>query len=137
MISEKVGQTRKIAANLAEKIARNKTRKRAAVIGLTGELGSGKTVFTQGFAKGLGIKGRIVSPTFILMRRHGNFYHFDAYRINNPKEILGLGFKKIINNPENIILIEWADRIKGILPKDCIKIKLEYAGANKRKISIA
>jgi len=136
VISKSIAETKKIAANLAKKVLKLK-RKKAAVIGLVGELGSGKTVFTQGFAKGLGLQAKIVSPTFILMRRHGNFYHFDAYRLNNPKEILSLGFKKIINNPENIVLIEWADKIKKILPKNYIKIKLEHAGANKRKISIA
>ncbi len=133
MISRGVVQTKRISGDLAKKLA-VKLRTKAAVIGLIGELGSGKTVFAQGFAKGLGIKEKIVSPTFILMRRHGNFYHFDCYRIKNPKEILDLGWREIINNPQNIVLIEWADRIEKILPKNYLKIRLGHLNKNKRKI---
>lgn len=134
-ISEKTEETRKIAKDLARKWLKSDLRKRALIIGLTGELGAGKTVFTQGFAKGLGIKGKIKSPTFILMRRHGNFYHFDAYRIKNSKEFIALEWRKIIDTPQNIILIEWAEKIKKILPKNYIKIKFEHVDRNKRKIT--
>lgn len=135
VVSKNAGQTRKTAGNLAERLLSHKKRTKALVIGLIGELGSGKTVFVQGFAAGLGIKAKIVSPTFILMRRRGNFYHFDAYRIKKSKEILDLGWKEIINNPQNIILIEWAEKIEGVLPKEYIKIKFEHVDRNKRKIS--
>lgn len=111
--------------------------KYALVIALFGELGSGKTTFTQGFARGLGIKGKIISPTFIIMRRHKNFYHFDAYRLKNEKDILALGWKEIINNPGNIVLIEWAEKIKKILPRKCVKIYFEHVDKNKRKIIIS
>jgi len=135
-VSERVGQTRKVAEDLARKLL-SKKRNKAVVIALFGELGSGKTVFVQGFAKGLKIKGKIVSPTFILMRRHGNFYHFDCYRIKNYREILDLGWREIAANPENIIIIEWAEKIKKILPKNCVKIYFKHANRNKRKISLA
>ncbi|MCX6731558.1 MAG: tRNA (adenosine(37)-N6)-threonylcarbamoyltransferase complex ATPase subunit type 1 TsaE [Candidatus Parcubacteria bacterium] len=134
-ISGNAEKTRKIAKDLAKRLLKPDLRKKAIIIGLTGELGAGKTVFTQGFARGLGIRGKIKSPTFILMRRHGKFYHFDAYRIKKPREIIDLGWKKIIDNPQNIILIEWAEKIKKILPKKYIKIKLEHVDKNKRKIS--
>jgi len=136
-VSKSAGKTKKIAGDLAKRWLKSKLRKKALIIGLIGELGSGKTVFIQGFAKALGIKERVVSPTFILMRRHGNFYHFDCYRIKNFKEILDLGWRKIIDNPENIILIEWAEKIKKILPKNYIKINFEHVDRNKRKISLA
>ncbi|HOA47718.1 MAG TPA: tRNA (adenosine(37)-N6)-threonylcarbamoyltransferase complex ATPase subunit type 1 TsaE, partial [Candidatus Pacearchaeota archaeon] len=65
------------------------------------------------------------------------FYHFDCYRIEDPKEILDLEFKKIIENPQNIVIFEWGDKIKKILPDDCFKIKFEFLDKNKRKITIS
>lgn len=136
-------ETKKIAANFAGNLLKSKPVKGAAVIGLIGELGSGKTVFSQGFAKGLGIKENVVSPTFVLERiyelpgkKHRHLVHIDAYRLENPKEMLALGFKDLIKNPQNIILIEWADRIKKILPKNTIKINFEHINKNKRKITV-
>jgi len=124
-------------------------QKQALIIGLEGDLGGGKTTFLQGFAKGLGIKEKILSPTFIIMRkfkicedscsnsrRFLYFYHIDCYRIQKPKEILDLGFKKIISNPKNIVAIEWSDRIQKILPKGTLILKFQFANKNKRKISI-
>lgn len=152
------GQTKKLAENLAKEILQQRPKARAVVIALSGELGSGKTTFLQGFAKGLGIKQRILSPTFVLMKRFaplevngagkknkthkpltgfGNFYHIDCYRVAEPKEILALGFKEIIANPQNIIAIEWADRIKSILPKDCLIIKFELLSKGKRCVKVS
>ena len=137
-ISPSAFKTRKFAEKFAKQILKQKTlqTEAAAVICLCGELGSGKTTFLQGFAKGLGVKEKILSPTFIIMRKFKNFFHFDCYRIENPKEILSLGFKEIINNPSNIISIEWADRIKKILPPKKYEIKFQILGRNKRKIKI-
>ena len=118
-------------------------QKKALVIGLEGDLGGGKTTFLQGLAKGLGIKEKILSPSFVLIKKFGIphrffqfFYHLDCYRIEKPKEILDLGFKEIISNPQNIIAIEWADRIKKIIPKGTIWISFEFVDKNKRKIMI-
>ncbi len=117
-------------------------RRQAAVIGLIGDLGAGKTIFAKGFAKGLGIKEDVTSPTFVLekiyklkTKNRRFFVHIDAYRIENSKELLSLGFKKLLKEPSNIILIEWADKIKNILPKKYIKICFEHMEKNKRKIS--
>jgi len=107
--------------------------KKAIVIGLEGDLGSGKTTFVQGIAKGLGIKGKITSPTFVIMRKYDFLYHIDCYRIQ-LEDLLELDFKEIINQPGNIIVIEWAERVKKILPKDTIWMKFEYLGKDKRKI---
>jgi tRNA threonylcarbamoyladenosine biosynthesis protein TsaE len=141
-ITASARETQKIARDLAY-IILHITHKRAVVVGLVGELGSGKTVFAQGFAKGLGIKDNVVSPTFVLMRiyalcvpHYSHFIHIDAYRIEKPKELIDLGFKELVRNPQNIILIEWADRIKNILPKNCILIKFEHVNKNKRKITL-
>ncbi len=131
-------QTKKIGERLAREILKKKLKKTAFVIGLKGELGGGKTTFLQGFAKGLGIKERILSPTFVILKRFKiksrNFYHIDCYRIQKPKEILDLGFKEIISNPENIVVIEWADRIKKIMPKDSAWIKFDFVDEKTRKI---
>lgn len=113
---------------------------------LFGDLGSGKTTFTQGFAKGLGIKGRIISPTFIIVRQHKisskyyvssikYFYHIDLYRIESEKDLKGLGLEEIFNNPENVIVVEWAEKIKHLLPKKRIEIYFEYVSSNERKIT--
>jgi len=140
-ITKNPAQTRKIAAKLSREIFKLKSDKKAIVIGLIGELGSGKTVFSQGFAKGLGIKENITSPTFVLERvyklkakSYKLFIHIDAYRLEKSKDLIDLGFKNLIRDPKNIILIEWADRVKSILPKNCIKIKFEHKDKDKRKI---
>ncbi len=111
---------------------------RGIVIGLIGELGAGKTTFAQGFAEGLGIKNRIISPTFILMRKYGDFYHIDLYRLEKDveNEVRNLGLFDIWEKPENIILIEWAEKIENILPKDSIKIEFELLDEFERKIRI-
>ena len=142
-------QTKKLGEVLAKKILKIGTKKLAFIIGLEGDLGGGKTTFLQGFAKGLGIKEKILSPTFIIMRKfkinHSAiqllnhfycFYHIDCYRIEKPKEILKLGFKKIISNPENIVAIEWADKIRKIMPKRTIWLRFGFVNQNKRKIII-
>ncbi|MBL7150170.1 MAG: tRNA (adenosine(37)-N6)-threonylcarbamoyltransferase complex ATPase subunit type 1 TsaE, partial [Candidatus Pacebacteria bacterium] len=79
--------------------------------------------------------------TFVILKRFKvqdgrfkDFYHIDCYRIKKPKEILDLGFKEIISNPKNIVAIEWADRIRKILPKNSIILKFEFIDQNKRKI---
>ncbi len=136
-------QTQKMAVKLSREILKLKPNKKAIVIGLIGELGSGKTVFTKGFAEGLGLKKIITSPTFVLMRiyslpvtRYSRLIHIDAYRLEKSKDLIDLGFKNLIRDSKNIILIEWADRIKNILPKNCLRIKFEHIDKNKRKIWI-
>jgi len=137
------GQTKKLGENLAKEILKTRTGKRAFIVGLEGDLGGGKTTFLQGFAKGLGIKEKILSPTFVIIKKFlifnfqfSNFYHLDCYRIEKPKEILDLGFKEIISNPKNIVAIEWAEKIKKILPKGTIWINLQFIDKNIRKLII-
>ena len=136
-------QTKKLGEILAKEILKTKLKNNAFVLGLEGDLGGGKTTFLQGFAKGLGVKQKITSPTFIIMRRfriqnskYKNLYHFDCYRIKESKDILSLGFKDIISDPQNIVAIEWAERIKEILPKDRISLKFGFVNKKNRKIII-
>jgi len=128
-------QTKKLGEKFAKEILEKKPKKTAFVVGLEGELGGGKTTFLQGFAKGLGIKEKILSPTFVIMKKFNDFYHIDCYRIEKPKELLDLGFKKITSNPKNIIAIEWADRIRKIMPKHTLWIKFDFINEKRRRIT--
>lgn len=145
MLLKNSAQTKKFAAALARKILRGRPhRKYAAVIGLIGDLGAGKTTFTQGFARGLGLRRRITSPTFLMVRRYTlhatrytNFYHIDCYRIRSPRELITIGIKKILRDPENIVLIEWADKIKKLLPRDTLRIHFVHgASPHERHLNI-
>ena len=130
-------ETNKLAIILAKEIFKKPLKtKGALIIGLQGELGSGKTTFTKAFARGLGIKSKVTSPTFILMKKFGNFYHIDCYRIKSYKDILDLDFKEMVSKPKNIIIIEWAEKIRKILPKDTIWIKFKIVSKEKRSIKI-
>ena len=136
-------QTEKLANLLAKEILKYRKRclprgnRGALVFGLIGELGAGKTTFIKAFAKGLGIKNKITSPTFVLMKNYKNFFHIDCYRIKNAKDILELDFKEIVSDPQNIIMIEWAERVKKILPKDTIWIKFKIMSPEKRNVIIS
>ena len=137
MITKNERETKKVARILAQEIVKKPLgTKDAVVIGLQGELGSGKTRFVQGFAKGFGIKSRLTSPTFVLMKKYKNLYHIDCYRLNKPKDLLDLDFKEIIDDPQNIVVVEWAEKVRSILPRDVIWIKFEIMNQNKRKIKI-
>lgn len=145
-LTKNPAQTKKLGEALAKEILKSQPKNRAWVIGLEGDLGGGKTTFLQGLAKGLGIKEKILSPTFIIIRKskiqnskskYENFIHIDCYRIEKPKEILDLDFKEIILNPQNIVTIEWAERIKKILPQNSLIIKFEFVNKNKRKITLS
>ena len=129
-------ETQKLGEDFAKQILKNKPKNSAIVLALEGNLGGGKTTFLQGFAKGLGIKEKILSPTFVIMKRFGNFYHIDCYRLNSEGDILELGIKEVLGNPKNIVAIEWPEKIKNILPKDAIKIEFKFIDANKRDIII-
>lgn len=95
---------------------------------LTGDLGTGKTVFTQGVADGLGITEPVNSPTFTIVQIYESgrlpFYHFDVYRIADVEEMEEIGYEDCFYG-EGICLIEWAELIQEILPKDCISIRIE------------
>lgn len=144
-ITKSFQETQKLGENFARVIARSeatKQSKTAVVLLLRGDLGSGKTTFLQGFAKGMGVKEKILSPTFVIMKRFGSFYHFDCYRLNKPEEILELGWEEIISNPKNIVAIEWPEKIQGgrrpkkYLPKNIVEIDFKFIDKNKREIVV-
>lgn len=138
-------QTRKLGESLAKEL------KGGEILALTGELGSGKTTFAQGILKGLGAKGPYTSPTFVVMKEYKleaqnserkitaqksrlkNVYHIDAYRVG-ARDILNLGWKEIISDKHNVIIIEWAERVKRIIPERAVWVKLEHLKDDKRKL---
>lgn len=112
------------------------------VYALIGDLGVGKTVFTQGLAEGLGIKGPVNSPTFTILQVYEAgrlpFYHFDVYRIGDVEEMEEIGYEDCFYG-DGVSLIEWADLIEEILPPERIKITVEKnleKGLDYRKIKI-
>lgn len=142
-ITKSSSETREFGKEFAESVIQNGPQEKAVVLGLTGELGGGKTTFLQGFAKGLEIEDKILSPTFILMNRFGiphyefnNFYHIDCYRVDEEEEIEKLGFSKIISSNGNIVAIEWADKISNLLPKERINITFTIKDEETRQIIV-
>lgn len=148
-ITKKAKETQKLGHDIAVSLRAPlrgawQSRVGATVFCLRGDLGGGKTTFLQGFAKGLGINDKILSPTFVILKKFRiaeigffqYFYHFDCYRIGKPEEILELGFAEIISNPKNIVAIEWPERIKKYLPKNSIKIKFKFIDEQIRELTI-
>lgn len=106
------------------------------IICLEGELGSGKTVFTKGFANALGIKESITSPTFTIIKEYEGelpLYHMDVYRLDGNTE--GIGIEEYFNK-NGVVIIEWSDTIKDIFPEERLEIKFKVVGENKRIIII-
>ncbi len=126
-LSESAKATTRAAKIIAREISSTNS---LVVIGFIGNLGVGKTTFIKSLIKGLGYKKRVTSSTFLVMRRFSinkgarNIYHIDAYRVLS-QDLIELGFRKILKSP-NIVLIEWADRIKRILPPKSTYIKFEH-----------
>lgn len=134
-ITNNFEETQKLGKDFA------KILEKGDVVALYGDLGSGKTTFVQGLAKGLGIKQRIISPTFVIVRSYKSevisFYHIDLYRAESERDIEGLGIEEIINNKNNIVVIEWAEKLRNYLPKKRIDINFSYKDENKRNINFS
>jgi tRNA threonylcarbamoyladenosine biosynthesis protein TsaE len=143
-------------AEFGEKLARSVLKAKfgdaargATIITLHGDLGAGKTTFTQGFARALGITRRLISPTFVIMRRYPipagrkspvrkqfkNLYHIDAYRLKNPDGLETLGLRAIFSDPTAIVLVEWPENIKKLVPKDAVRVEFAY-GKNETERTI-
>ena len=132
-ISKSVEETIDIAAKLA------KAFKKGETVALIGDLGAGKTVFTKGIAKGLGVKNAryVNSPTFVIIKEYKGklpLYHFDLYRIESP-DLLGMGYEEFFYG-NGITAVEWSERLEMLLPKDHWHVVLEHAGDNKRAITL-
>ena len=134
IISVSAEQTWEIARFIGGKL------RKGDVLALSGELGSGKTCFTGGLARGLGVdeKYQITSPTFTLINEYParfKLYHFDVYRLNGYSEFEDLGYEEYFCS-DGIVVIEWAEKIVQILPANTFFISFEYLDENRRKIII-
>lgn len=135
-ISKSVTQTK----NLAKKLA--KDFKGGEILGLVGNLGAGKTHFTKGIAEYFKIKKTITSPTFVLLKPYRiqdnkkikQLIHIDCYRLDSPEELLAIGLNEFISNKKNIIVIEWAEKIKSVLPKNTIWINFKLGKKENERI---
>ena len=136
-ISQSVEQTHELAKKLAKHVTPG------SIISLVGNLGTGKTTFTQGFAKQLGIKDPVTSPTFKLISEYqGKKYklnHIDAYRMNGPEDFLNIGGEEYLISKNSITIIEWGDLLNDILPSKTIRVNFKRIKSPKesRKIEIS
>ncbi len=126
--------------NIAKKIVNKLSG--GEVLALVGNLGAGKTVFVKGLAKALGIEENVTSPTFVLMKIYQTNHqqikrlvHVDCYRLDKAEDLEEIGLSDYLHNSENIVVIEWADRIAS-LPKNTININIEYVNSAERNISV-
>lgn len=110
------------------------------IICLSGDLGSGKTTLTKGIADGLNIPPETVnSPTFVVMNRYVGrlpLYHFDLYRLDDPREIVNIGYEEFLYG-NGVTVIEWAEKLGGLFPKEYLKIRLIFQNQNTRRIEIS
>ncbi|KKW24785.1 MAG: hypothetical protein UY70_C0024G0005 [Candidatus Kaiserbacteria bacterium GW2011_GWB1_52_6] len=114
--------------------------KKATIMTLSGELGAGKTTFVQGIARALGVEERVTSPTFVLEKiyqlpmidlRNQSFLrlvHIDAYRLKGVEELAALGWDELIQDPGNLVLVEWPENIESAIPKDATRLHFEIVG---------
>ena len=132
-ITKSAEQTAKEAAKFA------KTLKKGSVIGFLGDLGAGKTAFTAGFVKGLGIDADVSSPTFAICNDYisaeNRVLHYDMYRIETWDDLYSTGFFDSLDSGA-YILIEWSENIFGALPEDAVIIKIDKLSENERKFTV-
>jgi tRNA threonylcarbamoyladenosine biosynthesis protein TsaE len=154
IVSKSLSDTQKIAKDFIGKISMG-VYNTALVVGLYGDLGSGKTTFTQAVAKIFDIKDDITSPTFVIEKIYDiehpsqiksqfdgaskdfkKLVHIDAYRLDSAKELSALDWDKTLADSRNIIFIEWPERVLEVLPKNHAKINFKFLSENEREIEI-
>lgn len=150
-IAKNLEETQMIAKDFVRRYLSTPEENKAVIVGLYGELGSGKTSFVQGIAKEFGVSDIVVSPTFVIEKIYElkninstsvsnrfifeHLIHIDAYRIERSEELLHLGWKEIISNPKNLILIEWPECVADIMPSHLI-VKFTHTTDGGREIEI-
>ena len=126
-------ETAAVGARLAEQLGPGD------VVALTGELGAGKTCFTRGLARGLGVTGRAVSPTFVLINEYRGrlpVHHVDAYRTESLTELLDLGLEELFAG-DGVTIVEWADKLRPLLPAHTVHVHIEGVGDEPRVITVS
>lgn len=142
-ITKDFQETQNLGISLAQAILREGLQKQAVVLAMHGDLGSGKTTFLQGFAKGLGIAQVVNSPTFVIMKKfeieNAEFkylYHFDLYRLEDEKDLEFLAIPELVKDPKNIIAIEWPEKIVSKLNQPIINIVCQHQEDQARELTI-
>ena len=126
-----------------EILSQLKPTDKAVILALSGELGAGKTTLTKEIAKQLGITETVISPTYVIMKSYpisyknfGTLVHIDAYRLESEDELVRLGWTELITNQKNIIIIEWPEKVKNLIPNSAITIELSHNNGDTRTVSI-
>lgn len=138
VISHNEAETIEAGISLAQKLSTQD------VVFLRGDLGSGKTTFAKGIAKGLGISTRIISPTFVIVREHEvdngkikKMYHLDLYRLHDEREAIGVDIKDILNDDEGVVVIEWPEISQNLVKKQVWNVRIDNINEDERRIHIA
>lgn len=141
VISKSNDETRALAHKLVGSLERGDG---ATVLALIGDLGAGKTAFSSFVGEALGVHDPIQSPTFLIEKiyelkrqKWEHLVHIDAYRLDSEQELLSLGWDEIVSKPENLVIVEWADKVKNILPQDAIHIVFNHVDETTREIEIS
>ena len=135
IITSSEEETENIGKELAQSLSKGDS------VLLRGNLGAGKTVFSRRFARGLGITEPVSSPTYTIVQEYelpagGRLYHLDLYRISGVNAALAFGVDEFLDDPDGISLIEWPDRIDGILPENAVSVEIEHLSDTRRRIVI-
>lgn len=140
ILTENPEQTKELAKLLAGEI------RGGEIICLSGDLGAGKTTFTQGLLEGLGVEGPYTSPTFALMKEYSiskseilrdlNIHHIDAYRIEE-NDLINLGWQDFAGKENTVTIVEWAERIENIIPAGSLWMDFKWVNENEREITIS
>ena len=138
-LSKSTENTNQVAQNFLNNL--NYRGVSSVVVALQGDLGSGKTAFTQEVGKILGVAENMHSPTFVIekiydinFKKFKKLVHIDAYRLEKESELLHLGWEELIKKPENLVLIEWPENVSGIIPKDAKRISFKFIDEKTREI---
>ena len=141
--AKNLSETEELAREFTGQLRRQEKKDGALVVGLSGDLGAGKTAFVKGMGKALGIEESVTSPTFVIEKvyilRNQEFsrlIHIDAYRIESPREMEALRFKDLLKDPTNLIVIEWVEKIESLLPPHFHRIALSFIDESVRDITV-
>ncbi len=141
-----LGELEKFTKDFLKEIKNEKgfQKDSATLVWLEGDLGAGKTTFVQNIGKHLNIKETVNSPTFVISKRYKisgnkdykNLIHIDAYRLSTKNDLENIGFFKDIENPDNLIFMEWGSLVSKYLPEDLIKATLKYINEDNREVRV-
>lgn len=140
-------ELRTVAEGFLKALSKNTPKGRGVVVGLSGNLGAGKTAFTKCVAEVLGVGDVVTSPTFVLEKRYdiegrggasnrfSKLIHVDAYRLNSGNEMSALDWETTLSDEQNLILVEWPEQIKEALPLNVVNLSFEYVDEGVRRVS--